>query len=130
MSSIAEAEKLIFSLSEKDRAALVGKMIRSLPSPGWERSRWGAPTARELGFDILADSPFGIAGPKGMDPKVTKVLHDAFKSALDDPEHLKALSQLDLLYWYKSSEDYADWAIDQFEFQREFIRRTIGLFND
>ncbi|HMO80620.1 MAG TPA: addiction module protein [Pyrinomonadaceae bacterium] len=33
MSEIAEAEKLVFSLSEKDRAVLVGKMIRSLPSP-------------------------------------------------------------------------------------------------
>ncbi len=33
MSAIAEAEKLVFSLSEKDRAALVGKLIRSLPSP-------------------------------------------------------------------------------------------------
>lgn len=33
MSAIAEAEKLVFSLSEKDRATLVGKMIRSLPSP-------------------------------------------------------------------------------------------------
>lgn len=33
MSTVAEAEKLVFSLSEKDRAELVGKMIRSLPSP-------------------------------------------------------------------------------------------------
>ena len=33
MSTVAEAEKMIFSLSEKDRAELVGKVIRSLPSP-------------------------------------------------------------------------------------------------
>ncbi|MGD9589526.1 MAG: hypothetical protein AB7Q37_14030 [Pyrinomonadaceae bacterium] len=31
MSVMAEAEKLIFSLSEKDRAELVGKILRSLP---------------------------------------------------------------------------------------------------
>lgn len=31
MSIIAEAEKLVFSLSEKDRAELVGKILRSLP---------------------------------------------------------------------------------------------------
>ena len=31
MSVIAEAEKLVFSLSEKDRAELVGKILRSLP---------------------------------------------------------------------------------------------------
>lgn len=33
MSTVAEAEKLVFSLSEKDLAEFVGKMIRSLPSP-------------------------------------------------------------------------------------------------
>lgn len=31
MSTVAEAEKMIFSLSEKDRAELVGKILRSLP---------------------------------------------------------------------------------------------------
>lgn len=31
MSVLAEAEKLVFSLSEKDRAELVGKILRSLP---------------------------------------------------------------------------------------------------
>ncbi|HQU92211.1 MAG TPA: addiction module protein [Pyrinomonadaceae bacterium] len=31
MSVVAEAEKLVFSLSEKDRAELVGKILRSLP---------------------------------------------------------------------------------------------------
>ena len=31
MSVIKEAEKLVFSLSEKDRAELVGKILRSLP---------------------------------------------------------------------------------------------------
>ena len=31
MSVLAEAEKLVFSLSEKDRSELVGKILRSLP---------------------------------------------------------------------------------------------------
>jgi hypothetical protein len=33
MSIIAEGEKLIFSLPNKNRAELIGKMLRSLPSP-------------------------------------------------------------------------------------------------
>jgi putative addiction module component (TIGR02574 family) len=33
MSVIAEAEKLVLSLSERDRAELIGKILRSLPSP-------------------------------------------------------------------------------------------------
>jgi hypothetical protein len=31
MTVLAEAEKLVFSLSEEDRAELVGKILRSLP---------------------------------------------------------------------------------------------------
>lgn len=34
MSIVAEAEKLVFSLSEKDRAELVAKILRSLPMYG------------------------------------------------------------------------------------------------
>src|SRR2546421_430916 len=49
---------------------------------------WGAartknwptvPTLREIGIDMVSNSPFGIGGPKGMDPAVVKALHDAFK---------------------------------------------------
>ncbi len=36
------------------------------------------PTAKELGFKVVHDNPMGIFGPKGMDPKVVKILHDAF----------------------------------------------------
>ena len=101
--------------------------FRLLVTFGEQRSRWNAPTARELGFDIVSYSPFGIVGPKGMDPKVTKLLHDAFNRALDDPEYDKLLRRLELVDWYKSSEDYADWAVDQFRFQRALLERTIGL---
>jgi tripartite-type tricarboxylate transporter receptor subunit TctC len=101
--------------------------FRLLVTFGERRSRWNAPTARELGLDILSYSPVGIVGPKGMDPKVTKLLHDAFNRALDDPEYDKLLKRFDMVDWYKSSEDYADWAVDQFKFQRELIERTIGL---
>lgn len=101
--------------------------FRLLVTFGERRTRWNAPTARELGYDILSYSPFGIVGPKGMYPQVTKLLHDAFNRALDDPEYDKLLKRLDMVDWYKSSEDYAEWAVNQFKFQRALIERTIGL---
>lgn len=101
--------------------------FRLLVTFGEGRSRWNAPTAKELGTDILAYSPFGIVGPKGMDPKVTKILHDAFYRTLDDPEYDGILKRLDLVDWYKSSDDYSDWAVDQFKFQQGLIERSIGL---
>ncbi len=42
------------------------------------------PTLKELGYPFIFDSPFGLAGPKGMDPAIIKMLHDAFKKALDE----------------------------------------------
>ena len=61
-----------------------------------------------------------------MEPQQVKFLHDAFKKALDDPEHLKVLQQLDQVYWYKSSAEYAQWAADTLKAERATIER-VGL---
>jgi len=98
--------------------------FRLLVTFGDERTRWGAPTAKELGYDIVSYSPYGLVGPKGMDPKVVKVLHDAFKKAMDDPENRKMLQQLDQVYWYKSTEDYARWAREEVVSERAPIERA------
>ena len=98
--------------------------FRLLVTFGEQRARWGAPTAKELGYDVVSYSPYGIVGPRGMDPKVVRILHDAFKKALDDPEHAKVLQQLDQVYWYKSSEDYARWARETFAAERATIERA------
>ena len=58
---------------------------RLLATLGDKRTRWNAPTVKELGVDTVSNSPYGLVGPKGMPPQVVKVLHDAFKKALDDP---------------------------------------------
>jgi tripartite-type tricarboxylate transporter receptor subunit TctC len=99
---------------------------RLLATLGDKRTRWNAPTVKELGVDTVSNSPFGLVGPKGMLPQVVKVIHDAFKTALDDPEHMKVLQQLDQSYWYKSGEDYAKWAAETFKAERATIER-VGL---
>jgi len=99
---------------------------RLLATLGDKRTRWGAPTVKELGVDTVSNSPFGLVGPKGMPPQVVKVLHDAFKKSLDDPEYLKMLAQLDQPAWYMSSEDYARWAVGMLKSERATIER-VGL---
>ena len=100
--------------------------FRLLVTFGESRTKWNAPTAKELGIDVVSYSPYGLVAPKGMEPQQLKFLHDAFKKALDDPEHLKVLAQIDQVYWYKSSGDYARWAADTFKAERATIER-VGL---
>jgi tripartite-type tricarboxylate transporter receptor subunit TctC len=99
---------------------------RLLATLGDKRTRWNAPTVKELGVDTVSNSPFGLVGPKGMPRDVVKVLHDAFKKSLDDPEYLKILAQLDQPAWYMSSEDYARWAVGMLKAERATIER-VGL---
>jgi tripartite-type tricarboxylate transporter receptor subunit TctC len=74
-----------------------------------ERSKkWpDTPTLKELGYTYEFDSPFGLAGPKGMDPAVVKKLHDAFKKAYDEPKVAELYEKFDFTRRYMNTEDYA-----------------------
>ena len=99
--------------------------MRLLATWGAQRTkRWpNAPTLKELGYGIVSNSPYGIAGPKGMDPQVVKVLHDAFKKGMEDPIHLQALEKYDQELVYMSSEDYAKFARDTFNAEKATMER-------
>jgi len=112
-------------VAENVQALLGGQIRVTADSSGWGELvdagklrllvTWGAerakrfptvPTLRESGFDIVAVSPYGIAGPKGMNPAVVKVIHDAFRAALDDPQHVAVLQRLDMQAMYLGPDDY------------------------
>lgn len=99
---------------------------RLLATLGDKRTRWNAPTVSELGISTVSNSPYGFVGPKGIPPQVVKILHDGFKKAMDDPENLKVLQQLDQNYWYKSSDEYRQWATQMLVSERATIER-VGL---
>lgn len=86
--------------------------LRLLVTWGENRTRrWPhVPTLKELGYGIVSNSPYGIAGPKGMDQKVMKVLHDAIKKGMEDPAYLKVIERFDQDNIYMSSDDYAKFA--------------------
>ena len=73
------------------------------------------PTMQELGYPFVFDSPFGIGGPKGMDPKIVAKLHDAFKKAIEDPALLETLAKYDMVANYKSTADYRKFVTEQIE---------------
>jgi len=102
--------------------------MRLLATFGEQRTkRWpNVPTAKDLGYNVISTSPYGLVGPKGMDPAVVKTLHDAFKKAMDDPKHVEVLAQLNQEPWYRSSGDYRSWAVATFAKEKALIER-LGL---
>ena len=75
---------------------------------------------------MVYDSPFGIAGPKGMDPKIVVKLHDAFKKALEDPAVITTLAKFDMVPNYKNTEDYKKFVVEVTESERKVIDK-LGL---
>jgi len=85
-----------------------------------------APTLKELGLDIVQNSPFGIGAPKGTPPEVVQRLHDAFKKAMEDPSYVATLAKYDMLPDYKSTADYTKFAQDTVAREKVVIEK-LGL---
>ncbi|MCV2368850.1 tripartite tricarboxylate transporter substrate binding protein [Roseateles oligotrophus] len=102
--------------------------LRLLATLGSQRTKAfpDTPTVKESGWDTVTESPFGIGGPKGMDPAVVRVLHDAFKKTLMDPKVLETLDKFQQPVIYKSTEEYGRYAVRIFEAERLTIAR-MGL---
>ena len=102
--------------------------MRLLATYGSKRTkRWPkVPTLNELGYDTVSDSPFGIGGPRGMDPKVVRKLQDAFKKTLSDPAVLAAFDKYDQPVIYMDSEEYTNFILASYVKEKRVIER-LGL---
>jgi tripartite-type tricarboxylate transporter receptor subunit TctC len=82
------------------------------------------PTLLESGVKMSDSSPWGIVGPKGMDPIIVRKLHDAFKRALDLPTFKTGLERLDMDPAYMDSNAYKQWAIERQKMERDRAPKT------
>ncbi|GAB3772446.1 tripartite tricarboxylate transporter substrate binding protein [Ramlibacter monticola] len=85
-----------------------------------------APTLKELGLDIVQNSPFGIGAPRGTPPEVVKKLHDAFRKAMEDPSYVQALGRYDMLPIYMDAAQYTRFAQETFAREKQLIEK-LGL---
>lgn len=127
------------------QALLGGHLMAASDSTGWAPhvesgklrvlNTWGdkrlakfpdAPTLKELGYDIVQNSPFGIGAPKGTPPDVVKKLHDAFKQAMEEPSYVAALGRYDMVPIYMSSAQYTAFAEDTVKKEKVLIEK-LGL---
>jgi tripartite-type tricarboxylate transporter receptor subunit TctC len=131
--------------AETNAAVLGGHTMLQADSTGWkplvdakelrlltlwtpERSKnWpDVPTLKELGYPFVFDSPFGLAGPKGMDPAHVQKLHDAFKKAVEDPAVIDMMRKYDMFPRYMNSADYTGF-VGQVIAQEKAALAQIGL---
>lgn len=102
--------------------------LRLLATLGSKRNKAfpDVPTVKESGWDTITESPFGIGGPKGMDPAVVKVLHDAFRKTLEDPAVQATLDKFYMPSIYMSTAEYTAYAERTFKAEKATIDR-LGL---
>jgi tripartite-type tricarboxylate transporter receptor subunit TctC len=101
---------------------------RLLATYGSKRTKkWSSvPTLNEVGYDTISESPFGIGAPRGLDPAITRKLHDAFRKTLEDPAVLSAFEKYDQSVIYMNSADYEKFIREQFVKEKVLIER-LGL---
>lgn len=132
-----EAEATAALLGDHVEAVALGSGLGPLVDAGkvrmlvvWTEQRSprfpNSPTLVEEGHKIISASPYGLAGPKGMDPKIMQILHDAFHKAMSDPAHLKVLEDLAQPAMYMNSADYGKFAMQIIEEQQALIKE-LGL---
>ena len=124
------------------RALLGGEIDFASESSGWapmvqagklrllavftaERARRfpDAPTVRELGYDVVVDSPGGLIGPRGMDPAIVKVLADTFRAAAEEPQHRQFLDNMDQPLLLLDGPAYRDAMARTYVEERELLKQ-------
>jgi tripartite-type tricarboxylate transporter receptor subunit TctC len=105
-----------------------GGKLRLLVTFGDKRTRrWAqVPTLKELGHGIVAMSPYGLVGPRGMAAAVVQTLHDAFKAALLDQAHVAELAKYDQEVTYLGAEDYGRALRETYAAEKRNVER-LGL---
>jgi tripartite-type tricarboxylate transporter receptor subunit TctC len=102
--------------------------LRLLATFGDHRSqRWPqVPTLKELGHGIVAMSPYGLVGPRGMEAQTVRILHDAFKTALFDSQHIAELAKYEQEPSYLNSNEYGAALREAYAAERRNVER-LGL---
>lgn len=98
--------------------------LRLLATFNEERSpRWPeTPTLKELGYDIATTSPYGLGVAKGTSEAIIRRLHDAFRIATLDPEHVAMLRKYDQEVAYLGTADFTRYLARVVEIEQRWSR--------
>jgi len=99
----------------------------------WTRERLAtipdAPTLLELGHDMVVTSPYGIVGPKGMDPAVVDTLHQALRKAYFDEATQAIIKRWENPKEYLGPAEYLAFVKERVAYEQRMVAR-LGLSID
>jgi tripartite-type tricarboxylate transporter receptor subunit TctC len=81
-------------------------------------------TLQDAGIDLVVNSPYGVCGPRGMDPAVVKKIHDAMKDALFDEATQAVMATYNMPTLYLGTADYDKAAREQDKIERASLKRV------
>jgi len=82
------------------------------------------PTLKELGYDIVAPSVLGIAGPAGIPEDIVEKLDQAIKKALNDPKFVELMERTMLKIAYLDHKEFAEHLKIVYKEQGEIIKKA------
>ena len=72
------------------------------------------PTLRDLGYDFINETVFMIAAPKGTSAPIVNRLEEAFHKAMEDPQFIQTIQNLEFDITYRNSEDLKKYLDDAY----------------
>ena len=99
--------------------------LRLLATHGEKRMKSfpNVPTFRDLGYDFINETVFMIAAPKGTSAPVIKKLDDSFHKAMDDPQFIQTIANIEFAVSYRNSADTKKYLDDAYARFGEMIKK-------
>jgi len=99
--------------------------VRALAVAGEKRleSMPDVPTFTELGYKLESPLWLGLCAPKGVDPRIIKKMHDAFKKAYEDPSFKELCATLVMTPIYRGPDAFKEMVIRDFDGQARILKK-------
>jgi len=99
--------------------------LRLLATHGEKRMKSfpNVPTFRDLGYDFINETVFMIAAPKGTPAPVIKKLDESFHKAMDDPQFVQTIANIEFAVSYRNSADTKKYLDDASARFAEMIKK-------
>jgi len=99
--------------------------LRLLATHGEKRMKSfpNVPTFRDLGYDFINETVFMIAAPKGTPASVIQKLDESFHKAMDDPQFVQTIANIEFAVSYRNSADTKKYLDDAYARFGEMIKK-------